>query len=79
MRTGEPDVRECAVTPRSASVLLSDALGHVELIEPSAAREPIRMMFRAAIEECTISSSLLGKRLNYVLELAEALVAADRR
>ena len=65
-------------TPRSASALLSDALGHLNLIEPPAAREPVRGMLRAAIEECTISNSLLGKRINYVLELAEALVAASR-
>ncbi|GAA4226136.1 hypothetical protein GCM10022254_10160 [Actinomadura meridiana] len=64
--------------PRSASVLLSDALRYLDLIEPPAAREPIRGMLRAAIEECAISNSLLGKRINYVLELAEALVAASR-
>lgn len=67
-----------AHTPRSASVLLSDALGHLDLIEPPAAREPIRAMLRAAIEECVVSNSLLGKRLNYVLELAEALVTAPQ-
>lgn len=63
-------------TPRSAVVLLSDALGNLDLVEPPTAREPIRSMFRAAIEECVGCRSLLGKRVNFVLQLAEALTQA---
>lgn len=61
-------------SPRSAAVLLSDALAHIDLIEPFMAREPIRQMFRGAIELCTISRSLLGQPVVLVLDLAQALV-----
>jgi hypothetical protein len=62
-------------TPRAAAALLSEALGHLDVVEPPAAREPIRQMFRAEIERCTLSRSLLGQPVTYVLQLAEALVA----
>jgi len=61
-------------TPRSASVLLAEALGHLDLVEPAAAREPIRSMFKAGIELCAVSTSLLGKPVAFVLDLAQALV-----
>lgn len=63
-----------AHSPRSAAALLSEALGHVELIEPASAREPIRHMFRAAIERCVVARSLFGQPVVFVLELAQALV-----
>jgi hypothetical protein len=68
-------------TPRSAAVLLTAALDHLDMVEPAAAREPIRMMFRAAIERCTLSPSLSGQPVIFVLELAQALVdeAGDRQ
>jgi len=66
-------------TPRSAAALLSDALSHVDLIEPSGARKPIRDMLRAAIEICVTSRSLLGKPVVYALELAQSLVDEGRR
>jgi hypothetical protein len=61
-------------TPRSAAALLSEALSHLDKIQPPAAREPVRQMFRAAIETCALSRSLLGMPVVYVLELAQALV-----
>jgi hypothetical protein len=61
-------------TPRSAARLLSDALGHLDLLQPEAAREPVRLMFRAGIEKCVLSRSLLGLPMNFVLQLAQALV-----
>jgi hypothetical protein len=61
-------------TPRSAAALLSEALSHLDKVQPPAAREPVRQMFRAAIEMCTMSRSLLGLPVVYVLELAQALV-----
>lgn len=64
-------------TPRSAALLLSDAIEHLDRVEPSEAREPIRGMLRAAIERCALSKSLLGQPVNYVLELAQAIVATD--
>lgn len=68
-------------TPRTAAALLSEALAHVEVIEPAAAREPVRQMFRAAIEVCVVSRSLLGQPVGPVLWLAQSLVdeAAARR
>lgn len=66
-------------TPRSASALLSDALAHLDLIQPESARGPIRDMFRAGIEVCVTSHSLLGKPLVYTLGLAQAIVDAARR
>lgn len=65
-------------TPRSAAALLSDALTHIDLIEPPGAREPIRNMFRAAIEICVTSHSLLGKPVVLVLDLAQSLVDENR-
>lgn len=65
-------------TPRTAVVLLTDALDCLDVIEPVAAREPIRLMFRAMMEQCVVSRSLLGKPVNHVLALAEALTAAGR-
>jgi hypothetical protein len=61
-------------TPRSAGTLLSAALTHIDLIRPATAQEPIQMMFRAGIEQCIVSRSLLGKDLNGVLWLARVLV-----
>lgn len=66
-------------SPRSAAVLLSNALGLVDLIEPAAAREPVRQMFRAAIEACVVSRTLFGKSVVYVLRLAQALVDESHR
>lgn len=66
-------------TPRSAAVLLSAALGHLDLVEPPAAREPIRSMFRAGIERCALSASLVGLPMVYALELAQAIVDAARQ
>jgi hypothetical protein len=66
-------------TPRSAALLLSEALEHLDRVEPSTAREPIRGMFRAAIERCAISTSLLGQSVNYVLDLAQAIVDTPDR
>ncbi len=64
-------------SPRSAAVLLTRALDLLDLVEPPAAREPIRQMFRATIELCAVSGSLLGHPVRYVLELAQALVDHD--
>jgi len=61
-------------TPRSAAVLLSEALSHLDKVEPPGAREPVRQMFRAAIETCTVSHSLLGQPVVYVLLLAQSIV-----
>lgn len=61
-------------TPRSAALLFSEAIEHIDSLNPPAVRKPIRDMFRAEIERCAISTSLLGQSVNYVLELAEAIV-----
>lgn len=66
-------------TPRSAANLLSHALGHVELIEPPAARGPVRAMLLAAIEQCVVSLSLLGKPVVNVLNLAQCLIDEAHR
>jgi hypothetical protein len=65
-------------TPRSAAVLLSAALGHLDVVEPPAAREPIRSMFRAGIERCALSTSLAGLPMRYELDLAQAIVDMSR-
>lgn len=54
-------------------MLLSRALTRVDQIEPADARAPVSGMIQAAIEECVGARSLLGKRIGYVLELAEVL------
>ncbi|GAA3223126.1 hypothetical protein [Actinocorallia longicatena] len=65
-------------TPRSAALLFADALECLDLLEPALAREPIRHMLRAGIEQCASSHSLLGKPVNYLLQLAEVLVDEGR-
>lgn len=65
-------------TPRSAAVLLSDALEHIDLVSPPGARGPIRMMFRAGIEMCATSRSLLGKPVVHTLALAQSILDASR-
>jgi hypothetical protein len=61
-------------SPRSAAVLFARALSHLDLVEPEAAREPIRNMFQAGIELCAVSKTLLGQPTGFVLDLAQALV-----
>lgn len=65
-------------SPRSAAALLSEALNHLDLLEPPGAREPVRNMFRAAIEVCVMSRSLIGKPVVPVIELAQSLVDENR-
>lgn len=65
-------------TPRSAAVLLSDALGHLDVVEPPSAREPIRNILRSGIEMCAVSRSLLGKPITHTLSLAHSIVDAAR-
>ena len=60
-------------TPKTAVVVLSDALGCLDIIEPPLARGPIRAMFRAAMEQCVGTRSLEGKPVAHVVALAEAL------
>jgi hypothetical protein len=66
-------------SPRSASALLSEALAHLDVVQPATAREPIRDMFRAGIEMCVVSRSLLGKPVMATLGLAQAIVDAARQ
>lgn len=67
-------VTQAEQTPRRAAVLLSDALNCLDKLEPESAREPVRQMFRAGIELCTIKRDLLGEEMNYMLWLAQVLV-----
>lgn len=64
------------LSPRSASSLLSEALAHLDVIQPPALRDPIRNIFRAGIEMCVTSPSLLGLPIQYTIELAQAVVDA---
>lgn len=61
-------------TPRSAAVLLTRAVSRLDVVQPATAREPIQNMLAAGIEECVGARNLLGKRLRYLLELAQAIV-----
>jgi hypothetical protein len=61
-------------SPRSASVLLSGALAHLDVIQPPALRGPVRDILRAGIELCVGSRSLLGKPIQYTLDLAQAVM-----
>jgi hypothetical protein len=63
-------------SPRSASVLLSGALAHLDVIQPPALRSPVRDILRAGIELCVGSRSLLGKPIQYTLDLAQAVMTA---
>jgi hypothetical protein len=65
-------------TPSSASRLLSEALAHLDVIQPASLRDPIRAILGAGIEVCVRSRSLSGKPVGEALALAEAVVAAGR-
>lgn len=73
-----PDGSPAEYTPRRAALVLTDALGHLNLIEPSAVREPVRQMLRAGIELCATTRSLAGKPVMHTLALAEALIEAGK-
>lgn len=60
-------------TPRAAAVLFTRALTRVDRIQPPELRKPITEMLLAGVEQCTISTSLLGKPVNNLLDLARAL------
>jgi hypothetical protein len=64
-------------SPRATGLLLAHALSQVDRIQPSAIRAPIKAMLLAGVEECVISTTLLGHQLNYLIELAKALIEAD--
>ena len=64
-------------SPRAASLLFARALSRVDQIQPPMVRAPITAMLVAGVEECVVSTSLLGHRLNYLIQLAQALVEAD--
>lgn len=63
-------------TPRSASMLLSGALAHLDVIQPPDLRGPVRDILRAGIEVCVSSRSLLGKPIRPALDLAQAVMNA---
>ncbi|MEV6897465.1 hypothetical protein [Amycolatopsis sp. NPDC051372] len=63
-------------SPRSASVLLSGALAHLDVIQPPDLRGPVRDILRAGIELCVTSRSLLGKPILPALNLAQAVMNA---
>ena len=61
-------------SPRSASVLLSGALAHLDVIQPPELRGPVRDILRAGIELCVSSRSLIGKPIQHTLDLAQAVM-----
>jgi hypothetical protein len=63
-------------SPRSASVLLSGALAHLDVIQPPELRGPIRDILRAGIELCVSSRSLAGKPIQHTIHLAQAVMDA---
>jgi hypothetical protein len=63
-------------SPRSASSLMSAALAHLDVIEPATLRGPVRDILRAGIEVCVTSRSLLGKPVQFTIDLAQAVVDA---
>jgi hypothetical protein len=63
-------------SPRSASLLLSGALAHLDVIQPAELRGPVRDILRAGIELCVGSRSLLGKPIQHTIELAQAVMNA---
>lgn len=64
-------------TPRAVALVFARALQQVDRIQSAALRAPIVAMLEAGIEECVVADTLLGHRLNYLRDLAWALVHAD--
>lgn len=63
-------------SPRSAAVLLSGALAHLDVIQPEALRGPVRDILRAGVELCVGTRSLLGKPIQHTIRLAQAIMDA---
>lgn len=63
-------------TPRAASALLSGALSRLDVIQPEDLRGPVRDILRAGIELCVSSRSLIGKPIQYTIDLAQAIIDA---
>jgi len=63
-------------TPRAASSLLSSALARLDVVQPEGLRDPVRDILRAGIEVCVSSRSLLGKPIQYTIDLARAIIDA---
>lgn len=70
------DGTEVTHTLRSAVVLLTRALEHIDLVQPESLRPVIRLMLSAAIEKCAVSRGLWGLPLGYDIELAQRLIEA---
>jgi hypothetical protein len=66
-------------SPRATALLFARALQHVDRLQPPAVREPVAAMLEAGVEECAVSASLLGRRMNYLIELAQALTEEEHR
>ena len=66
-------------SPRSAAVLLSGALAHLDVIQPPDLRGPVRDILRAGVEMCVGTRSLLGKPIVHTIRLAQTImdVAAE--
>lgn len=62
------------MSPRAAAVLFTRALAGIDQIQPVALREPVRDMLAAGIEQCAISTSLLGRPVNGLIAVANALI-----
>lgn len=65
------------LSPRQAGLLFARALRRVDRIQPASLREPVAAMLEAGIEQCTLCRPLLGKPVNHLIALADALTADD--
>jgi hypothetical protein len=65
-------------TPASASQQLSEALAHLDIIQPASLRDPVRAILCGGIQVCVQSRTLTGKPVDEPLALAEAVIAASR-
>lgn len=61
-------------TPRSAIILLTQAFGHVDRVQPPSIRPALAKLLLSAMEQCVGSRTISGKQLlEEAIDLAQAL------
>lgn len=77
MNRSPDEVRAELLAERDATIrLFETAQAHLTAVQPEGLREPLRWFFRAKVEECRSHSSVLGLRVTYAIDMANAIATA---
>lgn len=62
------------LTPYEATALLTEALNHIDLVEPAVIREPVAQVLGKALSIAHQAPTLWGQPVRYALLIAHGLV-----